>query len=65
MIVFCSVHLVELIGSGQLFAMKAMDKSMMLNRNKVYLSMISLVTKRCFSLLDSLFTSTRAVFNSD
>ena len=31
----CSVHLVELIGTGQLFAMKAMDKSMMLNRNKV------------------------------
>lgn len=40
---FCSVHLVELIGSGQLFAMKAMDKYMMLNRNKVYPSMMLLL----------------------
>lgn len=31
----CSVHLVELCGTGQYFAMKAMDKGMMLNRNKV------------------------------
>ncbi|EXC33203.1 hypothetical protein L484_011180 [Morus notabilis] len=31
-----SVHLVELCGSGQLFAMKAMDKNVMLNRNKVH-----------------------------
>ncbi|KAK4754650.1 hypothetical protein SAY87_002754 [Trapa incisa] len=31
-----SVHLVELVGSGVLFAMKAMEKSMMLNRNKVH-----------------------------
>nr|AML78254.1 putative LOV domain-containing protein [Cannabis sativa] len=31
-----SVHLVELCGTGQLFAMKAMDKSVMLNRNKVH-----------------------------
>nr|AHZ63873.1 phototropin [Osmunda regalis]AML78893.1 putative LOV domain-containing protein [Osmunda sp. BC-2016] len=31
-----SVHLVELRGSGELFAMKAMDKSVMLNRNKVH-----------------------------
>jgi hypothetical protein len=30
-----SVHLVELQGSGELFAMKAMDKSVMMNRNKV------------------------------
>jgi hypothetical protein len=30
-----SVHLVELKGSGELFGMKAMDKSLMLNRNKV------------------------------
>ncbi|KAG6471482.1 hypothetical protein ZIOFF_068924 [Zingiber officinale] len=29
-----SVHLVELQGTGELFAMKAMDKSIMLNRNK-------------------------------
>lgn len=31
----CSVHLVELCGTDQHFAMKAMDKSIMLNRNKV------------------------------
>nr|AML78772.1 putative LOV domain-containing protein [Platyspermation crassifolium] len=31
-----SVHLVELNGTGELFAMKAMDKGMMLNRNKVH-----------------------------
>lgn len=31
-----SVHLVELDGSGQYFAMKAMEKGMMLNRNKVH-----------------------------
>ncbi|XP_040994122.1 phototropin-1-like isoform X3 [Juglans microcarpa x Juglans regia] len=30
------VHLVELCGSGLNFAMKAMDKSVMLNRNKVH-----------------------------
>nr|AML79649.1 putative LOV domain-containing protein [Carapichea ipecacuanha] len=31
-----SVHLVELCGTDQFFAMKAMDKGMMLNRNKVH-----------------------------
>ncbi|CAO2832336.1 unnamed protein product [Amaranthus hypochondriacus] len=31
-----SVHLVELIGTGENFAMKAMDKNAMLNRNKVH-----------------------------
>lgn len=31
-----SVHLVELVGTDQLFAMKAMDKAVMLNRNKVH-----------------------------
>nr|AML78648.1 putative LOV domain-containing protein [Miconia bicolor] len=31
-----SVHLVELCGTGQFFAMKAMDKNVMLNRNKVH-----------------------------
>nr|AML76494.1 putative LOV domain-containing protein [Adiantum raddianum] len=31
-----SVHLVELRGSGELFAIKAMEKSVMLNRNKVH-----------------------------
>nr|AML79565.1 putative LOV domain-containing protein [Chrysobalanus icaco] len=31
-----SVHLVELCGTGLYFAMKAMDKTVMLNRNKVH-----------------------------
>nr|AML78215.1 putative LOV domain-containing protein [Juglandaceae sp. BC-2016] len=31
-----SVHLVELCGTGLCFAMKAMDKNVMLNRNKVH-----------------------------
>nr|AML78726.1 putative LOV domain-containing protein [Cunonia capensis] len=31
-----SVHLVELCGTGQFFAMKAMNKNVMLNRNKVH-----------------------------
>lgn len=31
-----SVHLVELCNTGELFAMKAMDKAVMLNRNKVH-----------------------------
>ncbi|XP_061361838.1 phototropin-1-like [Gastrolobium bilobum] len=31
-----SVHLVELCGTGQHFAMKAMEKGVMLNRNKVH-----------------------------
>nr|AHZ63800.1 neochrome [Paraphymatoceros hallii] len=31
-----SVHLVELRGTGQVYAMKAMDKAMMLHRNKVH-----------------------------
>lgn len=38
MVLFCfvhSVHLVELRGTGELYAMKAMEKSVMLNRNKV------------------------------
>lgn len=35
-----SVHLVELQGTGELFAMKAMDKSVMLNRNKVFSNQI-------------------------
>ena len=30
------MHLVELCGSGLYFAMKAMDKGVMLNRNKVF-----------------------------
>nr|AML78015.1 putative LOV domain-containing protein [Hypecoum procumbens] len=31
-----SVHLVELCGTGEFFAMKTMDKGIMLNRNKVH-----------------------------
>nr|AML79071.1 putative LOV domain-containing protein [Ludovia sp. BC-2016] len=31
-----SVHLVELVETGEYFAMKAMDKNVMLNRNKVH-----------------------------
>nr|AML78597.1 putative LOV domain-containing protein [Takakia lepidozioides] len=31
-----SVHLVELRGTGEVYAMKAMDKNVMLNRNKVH-----------------------------
>nr|AML79362.1 putative LOV domain-containing protein [Peperomia fraseri] len=31
-----SVHLVELCGTGEYYAMKAMDKNVMLNRNKVH-----------------------------
>ncbi|KAK4491072.1 hypothetical protein RD792_001794 [Penstemon davidsonii] len=51
-----SVHLVELIGSGQLFAMKAMEKSIMLNRNKTP-THVCLITDFCpggelFALLD-------------
>lgn len=43
-----SVHLVELCGTGQYFAMKAMDKGMMLNRNKVRVFKIKVV---CFLYL--------------
>ncbi|KAK4424746.1 Phototropin-2 [Sesamum alatum] len=50
-----SVHLVELVGSGQLFAMKAMDKSMMLNRNKVHRACIE---REIISLLDHPFLPT-------
>ncbi|KAG6498639.1 hypothetical protein ZIOFF_038360 [Zingiber officinale] len=31
-----SVHMVELVGTGEYYAMKSMDKSVMLNRNKVH-----------------------------
>nr|AML78924.1 putative LOV domain-containing protein [Handroanthus umbellatus] len=50
-----SVHLVELIGSGLLFAMKAMDKSMMLNRNKVHRACVE---REIISLLDHPFLPT-------
>lgn len=42
MLLAFSVHLVELEGTGQYFAMKAMDKGVMLNRNKV----LSLIKKK-------------------
>nr|AML76859.1 putative LOV domain-containing protein [Marrubium vulgare] len=50
-----SVHLVELIGSGELFAMKAMDKAMMLNRNKVHRACIE---REVISFLDHPFLPT-------
>ncbi|KHG02092.1 Phototropin-1 -like protein [Gossypium arboreum] len=51
-----SVHLVELCGTGLYFAMKAMDKGVMLNRNKTK-THICLITDYCpggelFMLLD-------------
>uniref|UniRef100_A0A0D9ZIP1 non-specific serine/threonine protein kinase n=1 Tax=Oryza glumipatula TaxID=40148 RepID=A0A0D9ZIP1_9ORYZ len=50
-----SVHLVELQGSGELFAMKAMDKSVMLNRNKVHRACIE---REIYALLDHPFLPT-------
>ncbi|EEF47983.1 phototropin-2 [Ricinus communis] len=50
-----SVHLVELKGTGQLYAMKAMEKSMMLNRNKVHRACIE---REIISLLDHPFLPT-------
>lgn len=50
-----SVHLVELQGSGELFAMKAMDKSVMLNRNKVHRACME---REIYSLLDHPFLPT-------
>ncbi|KAJ9183295.1 hypothetical protein P3X46_007170 [Hevea brasiliensis] len=50
-----SVHLVELKGSGQLYAMKAMEKSMMLHRNKVHRACIE---REIISLLDHPFLLT-------
>ncbi|CAJ1942085.1 unnamed protein product [Sphenostylis stenocarpa] len=47
-----SVHLVELKGTGELYAMKAMEKSIMLNRNKVHRSCIE---REIISLLDHPF----------
>ncbi|XVE49648.1 hypothetical protein DITRI_Ditri01bG0098600 [Diplodiscus trichospermus] len=47
-----SVHLVELKGTGELFAMKAMEKSMMLNRNKVHRACVE---REIISLLDHPF----------
>ncbi|KAG2565451.1 phototropin-2-like isoform X3 [Panicum virgatum] len=50
-----SVHLVELQGTGELFAMKAMDKSVMLNRNKVHRACFE---REIYSLLDHPFLPT-------
>nr|AML78403.1 putative LOV domain-containing protein [Colchicum autumnale] len=50
-----SVHLVELQGTGELFAMKAMDKAVMLNRNKVHRACIE---REIYSLLDHPFLPT-------
>ncbi|XP_070662928.1 phototropin-2-like isoform X2 [Malus domestica] len=50
-----SVHLVELQGTGELYAMKAMEKSRMLNRNKVHRACIE---REIISLLDHPFLPT-------
>ncbi|GMJ00544.1 phototropin 2, NON PHOTOTROPIC HYPOCOTYL 1-LIKE [Hibiscus trionum] len=50
-----SVHLVELKGTGELFALKAMEKSMMLNRNKVHRACVE---REISSLLDHPFLPT-------
>nr|AML78632.1 putative LOV domain-containing protein [Codariocalyx motorius] len=50
-----SVHLVELKGTGELYAMKAMEKTVMLNRNKVHRSCIE---REIISLLDHPFLPT-------
>nr|AML78837.1 putative LOV domain-containing protein [Larrea tridentata] len=50
-----SVHLVELKGTGELFAMKAMEKSIMLSRNKVHRACIE---REIISELDHPFLPT-------
>ncbi|XP_078438276.1 phototropin-2-like isoform X2 [Wolffia australiana] len=50
-----SVHLVELKGTGELYAMKAMDKSVMLNRNKVHRACME---REIIALLDHPFLPT-------
>nr|AML79615.1 putative LOV domain-containing protein [Rhodiola rosea] len=47
-----SVHLVELCGTGQYFALKSMDKNVMLNRNKVHRA---LAEREILDLLDHPF----------
>lgn len=50
-----SVHLVELNGTDQLFAMKAMDKAVMLNRNKVTtVPCVARNLKLCFLLVSAI-----------
>nr|AML79634.1 putative LOV domain-containing protein [Lagarostrobos franklinii] len=50
-----SVHLVELRGTGELFAMKAMDKKVMLNRNKVHRACIE---RQIIEMMDHPFLPT-------
>ncbi|KAK8956809.1 Phototropin-2 [Platanthera zijinensis] len=50
-----SVHLVELAGTNELFAMKAMDKALMMNRNKVHRACME---REIYSLLDHPFLPT-------
>nr|AML77079.1 putative LOV domain-containing protein [Greyia sutherlandii] len=50
-----SVHLVELQGTSELYAMKAMDKSVMMNRNKVHRACVE---REIISLLDHPFLPT-------
>nr|AML79338.1 putative LOV domain-containing protein [Ipomoea purpurea] len=50
-----SVHLVELKGTGELYAMKAMDKSILLNRNKVHRACVE---REISALLDHPFLPT-------
>ncbi|XP_057419673.1 phototropin-2 isoform X2 [Lotus japonicus] len=50
-----SVHLVELQGTGELYAMKAMEKAALLNRNKVHRACVE---REIISLLDHPFLPT-------
>ncbi|KAG0467894.1 hypothetical protein HPP92_017222 [Vanilla planifolia] len=50
-----SVHLVELEGTNQMFAMKAMDKTVMMNRNKVHRACTE---REIYTLLDHPFLPT-------
>nr|AHZ63859.1 phototropin [Stangeria eriopus] len=54
-----SVHLVELRGTGELFAMKAMDKSVMINRNKVHRACMerTIIAMMDHPFLPTLYTS--------
>nr|AML78017.1 putative LOV domain-containing protein [Hypecoum procumbens] len=54
-----SVHLVELQETGELYAMKAMDKSVMMNRNKVHRACIEreIISKLDHPFLPTLYTS--------
>nr|AML79590.1 putative LOV domain-containing protein [Corydalis linstowiana] len=54
-----SVHLVELQGTGEYYAMKAMDKSVMLNRNKVHRACIEreIISQLDHPFLPTLYTS--------